>query len=477
MLYILPQTLPEKKSFWKILRMDQQLIWKGAWAKMVEIYPPQHITMWFAGLQLTAVEESCVFLSCDNAFKKDYIEKRYLQSLRDLFSQLLQRQVDVRLSIVPSTTKSKKRLADQDSDLGPLFPHGDFSMPQPSPSGHAGLNQSYTFANFIVGNSNNIAYAAAQAVGKNPGYTYNPFFIFGGVGVGKTHLMHAVGNAIVTAMPEKKVVYITTEKFTNDFIEALSSKRIKEFRERYRKVDVLLIDDIQFLSGREGTQEEFFHTFNELHMSGRQIMLSSDRKPQDIAKLEDRLSSRFLGGLAVDVGEPDFEMRVAILKDKAVKRRITLPDEACHAIASLIISNTRELEGALTKVTLSASASGVEITAALVQKVLGVQTPTVPPSVSSPKEILSHVAHYFTIKQVDLIGPKRDRHLVVPRQIAMYLMRIELNIPLVKVGQLLGNRDHTTIMHGVAKIEKELSTNDQLKRDILLIQQQLVRVN
>ncbi|MBI4039473.1 chromosomal replication initiator protein DnaA [Candidatus Daviesbacteria bacterium] len=451
------------------LIMDQALIWQNVLGKISDEYPTSQVKMWFSNLNLLTIEDNCAWLSCDNGFKKDFLEKRYLVRFVQLFSESLGRPIEVKFKVDPQH-KSKK--SNDTADFGPLFPFEAIHVAEATQD-KASLHSAYTFENFIVGHSNNVAYAAAQAIAKNPGATYNPLFIYGGVGVGKTHLMQAIGNTIIKNFPNKKILYFPTEKFTNDFIEALTSKRIKEFREKYRKADVLLADDIQFLGGREGTQEEFFHTFNELHMSGRQIVLSSDRKPQDIAKLEDRLSSRFLGGLAVDIGQPDFEMRVAILKEKAQKRSLHLTDEVCNLIATLVISNTRELEGVLTKIASYAQAQNQIVDQSLVQKVLGHQATKPKTHIASGKELLSCVATYFGLKISDLSGPKRNKQLVLPRQIAMYLLRHELSMPLIKIGQLLGSRDHTTVMYGVDRVEGLLGTSDELNKNLLLIKQQL----
>lgn len=342
---------------------------------------------------------------------------------------------------------------------------------------YTNLNPHHVFDNFVVGSSNRVAFAAAQAVAEGPGKAYNPLFIYGGVGVGKTHLMQAVGNAIVAKFPQMKVQYFTSERFTNDFIGSFKEKNTDAFRKQYRALDIMLIDDIQFIAGKESTQEEFFHTFNEIVGKGGHILMTSDKSPEEIGQLEERLVSRFKGGMLVDIGLPDYEMRVAIIRAKAEEMRVPMSDEAVDFLAQHIQANTRELSGTLTSIVSKVRSQGLEFTLENVKGAWG-EDMTSGPSLQSKQvsysKLMQVVHHYFNIRKADLTGKVRTRNFVVPRQICMYLMKEELGMAYERIGLELGGRDHTTVMHGVDAIRVELSTNEQLRKDIMLIKQTLL---
>jgi len=329
-----------------------------------------------------------------------------------------------------------------------------------------GLNPRFTFDTYIVGGSNNLAFAAAKAVVESPGVRHNPLFIWGGVGVGKTHLMHAIGHEVTRGGVEK-VTYVTSEQFTSDLIQSLRSKQVDAFKKKYRNVGALLVDDIQFLSGKESTQEEFFHTFNELYMKGVQIVLTSDKKPQEIGQLEERLVSRFLGGLTADIGLPDYEMREAILRQKAGELRVNVDNVVIEALAENVITNARELEGVLMRLINASVAENSAISLEMVSKVIGITKEIEKRKPPRPIMVISLVAKDFEYRNKDLTGKSRKAELVKARHIAMYLLREELGTQLVKVGDLFGGRDHTTVMHAVEKIKQEVDDNQEVRNKIM----------
>ena len=340
----------------------------------------------------------------------------------------------------------------------------------------ANLNPRYTFDTFVVGANNNLAHAASLAVAESPGEIYNPLFLYGGVGLGKTHLMHSVAHFILERNPSTKILYTTSEEFTNELIEAIrngNNTAMTKFREKYRNIDVLLIDDIQFIIGKESTQEEFFHTFNALHGAKKQIIISSDKPPKDMEILEDRIRSRFEWGLLADISSPDYETRVAILRKKEEMDGYNLDDSIIEYIAKNIKSNIRELEGSLNKIIAYANLEKREVTMELAETVLKDIISPNDKKIITPEYIINTVAEHYDITPEDIIGTKRNSKVVYPRQIAMYLCRELANIPLKSIGQCMGNRDHTTIMHGCDKIEQELKTSQTTQKAIEILKKKL----
>ena len=319
------------------------------------------------------------------------------------------------------------------------------------------LNPRYTFSNFIVGSANRLAHAASLSVAERPGHAYNPLFLYGGVGLGKTHLMHAIGNQVIAKFPRKRVVYATSEKFTNEFITSIQQGKIDEFRARYRRIDLLLIDDIQFIADKERTQEEFFHTFNAIHEDGKQIVLSSDRPPKAILTLEERLRSRFEWGLIADLTAPDLETRIAILRAKAEEGAVPITSDVIEFIARKVVSNIRELEGALNRMVAYASMGAMPIGIELAQAVLSNVLYNPKKRQVTPERIAKVVADYYSVPIDVLQGQKRDKAIVVPRQIAMFLMRAETDVSLLRIGAELGGRDHSTVLHACDKITREVA--------------------
>ena len=336
-----------------------------------------------------------------------------------------------------------------------------------------GLNPRYVYENYVVGSSNPFAHAASLSVAERPGGTYNPFFVHGGVGLGKTHLLHAVGHRALALRPGLNIAYVSSEKFTNELINAIRAQRMDEFRARYRTIDVLMIDDIQFIAGKESTQEEFFHTFNDLYQSGKQVIITSDRPPRSISALHDRLRSRFEGGLIADVQLPDYEMRTAILRTKGEELGITIPADVVEYVAQKDQSNIRELEGALNKILAHSQIAERPLTLQLAMEALTDAAIGARRAKTTPGGVVDAVAGYYGVALKDLRGRARTKEIVLPRQVAMYLLREETDASLVDIGQELGGRDHTTVMHGIKQIERALETDTTLRTQVMAIREAL----
>ena len=334
-----------------------------------------------------------------------------------------------------------------------------------------GLNERYTFENFIVGSGNELAYAACQAVAVNPGTKYNPLFLYGGVGIGKTHLIQAVGNTVLANNPKARVVYVSSEQFLQEFVDALRYKKNTDFADFYRGADVLIVDDIQFIAGKEKVQEEFFHTFNALHQASKQIIISSDRPPRDITTLEERLRSRFVWGMSIDMQTPDFETRCAILQIKSQTHGMDLPPDVVDYLATNVQTNIRELEGALNQLLAFCEMRALEPSLTIATSLLGSSQSR--PKHISARQIIERTARHFQIPLEDILGPKRDKDIVVPRQVAMYMLRSELHLSFPKIAKELGRKDHTTAIHSIEKIEKESRLDADIRAAISSIKGKL----
>lgn len=454
--------------------MDLDQLWKNTQEELRVVLAPAVYQTFVVKTQLISLINQKATIACSNAYLSDLNQKRYYQ----LFKGALDNQTKANNTLEFTVQEIIKEAEDTSNNSTPLFNY----QPKSSPANYsrAGLHPKYTFNNLIVGNSNNFAYAAAQGIVKNPGLSYNPFFIWGGVGIGKTHLMQAVGHELLKNNPDLKVRYFPAETFGNELINALKTKAINQFKNKYRQLDCILVDDVQFLAGKEYIQEEFFHTFNALHLTGKQIILTSDRKPGDIKNLEDRLVSRFMGGLTVDIQPPDLEMRSAIIQQKAQEKGIDLTFEAVQFLADNIQSNTRDIEGKIQEIAvLSLAQSHKLVDIDFVQNYFNSQNGNYSPafSSSSPKlnsrHLLSVCAKHFNIKTGDLCGSSRKKELVIARHITAYLLLTEVKIPLKEVGDLLGGRDHTSIMHARDKVTADLDTSPQLKEVINQIKNSL----
>lgn len=415
-------------------------------------------------------ERVIVELAAPTAYHVRTIDEKYFSTIKQVLEKVSQKKCD--LALVVAEGKKEKLEKQQKPEEKPEKNLGLFTSPEPDKQAGNNLNPRYKFENYVVGSSNRLAFAAGKAVVEYPGTRHNPLFIYGGVGVGKTHLMHAVGHELA-AKGVGKVVYVTSEQFTNDLVNSLRSKMTEAFKKKYRQVGALLIDDVQFFGGKESTQEEFFHTFNELTNKSAQIVMTSDRKPQDIEGLEDRLKSRFLGGMAVDIGLPDYEMRLAILRQKAQELKVEVEDGAYELMANSFNTNARELEGAFVKLAVGASLEEGLLTKEMVQQTMGLPASNIREVKVRPIKVISTVAKYFDYRNKDLLGSSRKADLVVARHIAMYLLRDTLNIQLEKVGEIMGGRDHTTVMHAVEKMKTEVNENGDIRRKVTAIKQAL----
>jgi len=452
-----------------MVKLSTDQLWKNVKEELKVTVSEATFKTFFSQTSLLRLENNIATIGCPNQYFCEQTELRYYSLLKDI----LDRQTKKSLSLVFIVRQDKEPKIQEQKNIGPLFePEKIPQLPriQNKVNTATGLHPKYTFETLVVGNSNNFAHAAAQGIVKRPGADYNPFFIWGGVGVGKTHLIQAIGHGILKNYPNLKVFYCEAETFGNELVLALKNKTISNFRKKFRSPDVLLVDDIQFIAGKEYIQQEFFHTFNRLHMNGKQIVLTSDRRPEDLAGIEERLVSRFSGGLTVDIQLPDFEMRVAIVKQKCQERGGEMTEEAIQFLAQTIESNVRDLEGNLTQIL--SRAQGETVTLEFVQNFFGIKEKSQPKKISSRK-ILSEVSRYFQIKHQDLVGPRRLAKFALARQIAMYLLKKELDLPLTQVADILKRKDHTTIIYGVDKIGRLFSTNLNLRRDILAIRKRI----
>ena len=408
---------------------------------------------WIKILEIQSADNDHIVLLTSTDFQKNIVSSKYLDLLTNTFNYLTNK--DCSVSIV---SREELETASNNSDLSDTT-----KIEAPINYVTTNLNPKYTFSTFVVGNNNRFAHAAALAVAEAPASSYNPLFIYGGVGLGKTHLMHSIGNEILRNNKNSKILYVTSEAFTNELINAIKDNTNDQFRNKYRGIDILLIDDIQFIAGKERIQEEFFHTFNTLYESGKQVILSSDKPPKDIPLLEDRLKSRFEWGIIADISNPDYETRLAILRKKAQIDNIIIDDEILSAIATRIDSNIRELEGTLNKLIATASlTSNRQITMEMAEKAIN-DIVSQQEKVISATYIQETVGKYFNINPKDLKGSKRSNDITFPRQIAMYLCRNVANMSLPQIGKDFGKRDHTTVMHACNKIEKEIKTNSNTK--------------
>jgi chromosomal replication initiator protein len=433
-------------------------LWNEALASIQKKISKPSFDTWLKSTKSHALQGNTLIITAPNEFARDWLEERYSQLISEILYEITGEELEIKF-IIPQVqnddvldlqfSKSKAKKEDEHNDI-PL------TM----------LNPKYTFDTFVIGSGNRFAHAASLAVAEAPAKAYNPLFIYGGVGLGKTHLMHAIGHYVLEHNPSAKVVYLSSEKFTNEFINSIRDNKAIEFRNKYRKVDVLLIDDIQFLAGKESTQEEFFHTFNTLHEESKQIIISSDRPPKEIPTLEDRLRSRFEWGLITDITPPDLETRIAILRKKAKAEGLDIPNEVMLYIANQIDSNIRELEGALIRVVAYSSLINKDINADLAAEALKDIIPNSKPKMITILDIQKAVGQQFNIKLEDFKAKKRTKSVAFPRQVAMYLSRELTDFSLPKIGEEFGGRDHTTVIHAHEKISKLLTSDVQLQMQV-----------
>jgi len=450
--------------------LDPQQIWQIAQEELrFQLARPGYET-WLANAVLVDNNGYTFTIGVPTRLARDWLTERYVPLIRETLSGVLGHDCEVVITVDPAAAPPPDEPAPlSDPDITPVSAGEVEEL-----TGDARLNPNFTFATFVVGNSSRFAHAACRAVADAPGKAYNPLFLYGGVGLGKTHLMHAIGHAVRDSGRRRpKVAYVTSEKFMNEMIASIQENRASDFRMRYRTVDVLLIDDIQFLAGKDRTQEEFFHTFNALHEIQKQLVVTSDRPPKDIPTLEDRLRSRFEGGLMADIQPPDFETRLAILNSKLGPHSGLVPDDVCAFIAHRIQKNIRELEGALIRVLAHASINGQPITLDTAQRILRDIIPVADSFPVTIDAIQDAVAGHYAISVDEMRGKRRDKHIVFPRQVAMYLIREETESSLPVIGTAFGGRDHTTALHAIEKITELVREDQRLQNDLRLIRHRL----
>ena len=444
--------------------MNAQQAWQAALGQLQMEMPKASFDTWVCNAELVSHNEDTFTVGVENAYARDWLERRLTSTTTNMLTGLMSRPQDIRFIV----SQKDYEILDNGGNGSHSEPAKDSGSSQSVPT-NVSLNGRYSFDNFVVGSKNRLAHAASLAVAENPARSYNPLFLYGGVGLGKTHLLHAIGN--MTAQRGLQVLYVSTEEFTNDFISSVRTHTPVAFRERYRQLDVLLIDDIQFIIGKEGTQEEFFHTFNTLHGQNKQIVITSDRSPKSMVTLEERMRSRFEWGLSTDVQPPDLETRIAILRAKADYLGKDMPGEILEEIARHIQSNIRELEGALNRVLAYSDLIDKPLSTKLVATALADMLSR--PNTIDPDQVVDAVANTFGVSIERLKGPDRSREVSLPRQVAMYLLRQDINISLPQIGKVFGGRDHTTVMHACSKVSDLIEQDDRLRRQIIRIREHL----
>ena len=440
--------------------MNADQAWQSVLGQLQMEMPKASYNTWVRDTHPLLYENGALTVGVPNAYARDWLESRLASTVDRLLVGILNSSVSVNFVV---TQGEESEASETDA---PEQVQGEASEPR---ARHSSLNPRYTFETFVVGSGNRLAHAACQAVAEKPARAYNPLFLYGGVGLGKTHLLHAIGNACYSR--GLNVLYVSSEEFTNEIINAIRTHTTQAFREKYRSADVLLVDDIQFIAGKESTQEEFFHTFNTLHGQDKQIIVSSDRPPKSLVTLEERMRSRFEWGLAADIQPPDMETRLAILRAKAESTGRYIPDEILENVSRRVQSNIRELEGALNRIIAFADLSGQALTLQVVEMALADLLPQ--RQNVDPGKIMELVAHEWKTSVVALLGRDRSQKIAEPRQVAMYLMRKETNASLPQIGEVLGGRDHTTVMYAIQKIANQIETKAELRKRVISVKQQL----
>jgi len=447
---------------------DKEHLWQAILAELEVTISQANFLTWFQNTKILAItEDGEMVIGVPNNFTKEWLEKKYHKTILTISQNLTDGKIKKITYQVESPAFVAPQLTSLKIDLSKI------KIPAKEETNGFGLNPRYTFERFIVGKSNELAYAGAQAVVEMPGKKYNPFLIYGGVGLGKTHLLQAIGHALLKNNPKLKCLYTNAERFTNEFVKAIRDGTIEKFKKAHREGDVLLIDDIQFMAGKESTQEEFFHTFNHLYQNDKQIVITSDRPPKAIPALEERLISRFTSGLVVDIGPPDLETRLAILRARCQEKNMILDQSVLQYLATHIQKNIRELEGALAKIFAYQELSRTSITLDSVKEIVGSLMAGPAKAMVNLKQVLQTVAEFYNFKVADLVGDSRRKELVTARQVAIYLMREDLGLSFPMIGREMGDRDHTTAMHAYEKIKEEVEKEGRLKQEIDYIRQRL----
>ncbi|HEY1645656.1 MAG TPA: chromosomal replication initiator protein DnaA [Candidatus Saccharimonadales bacterium] len=457
--------------------MQNDGLWQAVLGEIELSVSRGNFLTWFKNTQLVQTDDAVIIIGVPNVFIKQQLERKYNTLITTVLGKngVSPKSIEYKIN-----TTNAKPVLDEPVMFGDdgLEIQDEAAVLKGSSSGSSlahsyrqGLNDRYTLDNFVVGSSNELAFAACQSIAKEPGKKYNPLFIYGGTGIGKTHLIQGVGNTLTTSFPDLRILYISTEQFVQEFVDALRFRKTADFASYYRSADVLIVDDIQFIAGKEKIQEEFFHTFNALHQANKQIIVSSDKPPQDIPTLEERLKSRFTWGMSIDMQIPDFETRCAIVKSKALGHNVDLSQEVVEYLSNNIPTNVRELEGALNQLLAFCEMRSLEPSLAVATSLLG--TTKTRPKHLSAKQIIERTSRHFQIPIEDIIGPKRDKDIVVPRQICMYMLRSELHLSFPKIARELGRKDHTTAIHSVDKIEKQSRLDPGLRQAISDIKERL----
>ena len=449
--------------------MTKEELWQAILAQIQFNTSPANFATWFKNTKILLKQEGKIVISVPNHFSKEWLENKYNKSILKIAHSLNENVKEIRYEVPRTGLEVRK----ERSRTMVSYPEEEqLRFEEFKVDKITNLNPRYLFENFVVGPSNELPHAAAWAISKNPGSVYNPLFVYGGVGLGKTHLIQAIGNKIAKNFSDKKIKYTTSEKFISGVVSSIKNHSIEEFKNNHRKTDVLIIDDVQFLAGKEKTQEEFFHIFNALYEKNKQIILSSDRSPKAISNLEERLRSRFEGGMIADIGFPDYETRMAILKVKSQEKGINLSNDVLEYISSNIKENIRELEGALNRLIayqkLNNQIPDFQITKTLLKNII-----SAPAKMVSPKKIIQTVAEFYDLKEKDLIASSRKKEIVFPRQIAMYILRESLSYSFPFIGRKFGGKDHTTAIHAFEKISREVKENEKLFEEINLIKQRI----
>lgn len=450
--------------------MTNPQLWQAILGNLELTLSKANFTTWFKNTSIIEKSENSIVIGVPNAFTKEWLQNKYHQDILKTLKTIAPEIKEVKYQIVsPTFVPQSNNNGGQNREN----PRNTVSVAAPRKQENQSLNPKYTFETFIVGSHNQLAHAASVAVSKKSGQAYNPLFIYGGVGLGKTHLMQAVGNEILKNNPEAKILYVTSERFTNDFVSSLSQGKADQFKSTYRMVDVLLVDDIQFLAGKEGTQEEFFHTFNALHQNNKQVVMTSDRLPKEIPAIEERLVSRFEWGMIADISIPDMETRLAILKTKCKEKNYNIEADVLQYIAETVQSNIRELEGALNRLMVYCQLNNTRPSIDQIKSILvSIITPPKKRGVSA-KKIIEVVSDFYNVEPVDLLKQSRKKEYVNPRQIAMYIIRKELETSLPSIGEFFGGRDHTTVIHAIDKIERIIKEKTSFKQEIDLIRDRI----
>ncbi|MDR3642792.1 MAG: chromosomal replication initiator protein DnaA [Candidatus Doudnabacteria bacterium] len=448
--------------------MNNQQLWQAILGSMEVSLSRANFNTWFKNTHILERGSDYIIVGVPSTFNRDWIAAKYhqeiLKALKSLAPEIKEIKYQLGSSSAPSAQKPVQKISSD-------FPGHSHKESGPAAS-QTSLNPKYTFETFIIGKNNELAHAASQSIAKNPGTQYNPLFIYGGVGLGKTHLMQAAGHRLVQNNPKTKLLYVTSEKFANDYVNAIAQKRVEEFKKEYRGTDALLIDDIQFMAGKEGFQEEFFHTFNELRERGKQIIITSDRPPKEIPAIEQRLISRFEWGMVADIQAPDLETRMAILRTKMEKKGVNLTEDILFYIAENVVTNIRELEGALNRLAVYQQMENRGLVLDQAKTILS-SIISSKKRITSAKKIAEMVAEFYNVNMEDLIKQSRKKEFVKPRQVAMYLIRKELENSFPSIGDFFGGRDHTTVMHAVEKVDNLIKEKENFKQEVDLIMDKL----